>query len=257
MVEESQQEKIRYDEDMRKIWQGFLVLVGLALLADLVFVNWKLSGRQQPVTVIREEGGEVDLCDRACVEQIIESKLAEGEVSQLGSKQTESESGCDRACVEEVIRELVPGMIEEGQTPAPTPTPTPTAVPTATPTKAETRTETVDLSGGSASGGDWVRIGNSEKWLDTSLYGELVEVTWQGWLKVKDGNGIAYARLYDATNNRAVDGSQVSNSSGEKASFYSGSLSIWRGQNQYYIEVKSSTGYEVTVEGPKLKLEVR
>jgi len=97
-------------------------------------------------------------------------------------------------------------------------------------------------------------VSGTEFWLETTLYGSNVTVTWQGNLAIKDGNGIGYVRLYDLTNHRAVDGSQVSVSGTDTISFYSSSLSIWRGQNQYRIEAKSTTGYEVTVSTPRLKL---
>ena len=225
------------------------------MVLDLAFVNWKILTSKQS-TVIEQSESSGSTCDRECIEAIVDSKLSNidsSQVKQVGSDVVEPE-GCDEQCVSKIVDEKV-AEIETAL--AVTPTPTPTTTTSQTSSVKETHIETVDLPGGSASGGDWVRISGSEKWLDSSLYGELVSATWQGWIEVKDGSGIAYARLYDATNNRAVDGSEVSNASGGKASFYSEGLSIWRGQNQYYIEVRSSTGYEVTVEGAKMKLEVR
>ncbi len=239
---------------MKKLGSILLVILGVLLFVDLAFVNWKILNSNQSQVV--EQQRETNICDRECVEAIIESRLGNvdrEQVEQMGSEVVETD-GCDRECVSKIVDEKVALIKNELVA---TPTPTPTETTSQASVVKETHIETVDLSGGSAKGGDWVRIGGSEKWMDTSLYGELVSATWQGWIEVKDGNGVAYARIYDATNNRAVDGSLVSNASGGKASFYSENLSIWRGQNQYYIEVKSSTGYEVTVEGTKIKLEVR
>jgi hypothetical protein len=109
--------------------------------------------------------------------------------------------------------------------------------------------------GGSASLG-WSKVFGSDFVLDPSLYGNITQVTWQGWLEVKDGNGIGYARIYDVTNKRGVDGSEVRILSGVKSSFYSLPLSIWRGSNDYYIEVKSNTGYEVVITEPKIKIVI-
>lgn len=111
----------------------------------------------------------------------------------------------------------------------------------------------VQLAGGTAFGGEWIKIPGSEFWFDASFYSGLSEVTWQGWVD----NGFGYVRLYDNSNHRAVDGSEVLVNSTGKASFYSTALSIWRGQNQYYVEVKSPIGSSVTVSSPRLKLVVK
>lgn len=254
MVEKIWSKKIGYDEGMGKVKTIGLVILVVLLAGDVAYLNWKTLGEKRSVAVIKEEGvspdGEVD-----------SREWGSGEVAKQGVLTGDDDNevdDCGKACVEKLIDEkLADAEGVDESVPTATPTPTSTVQVVSTPTVSQSRVETVSLAAGSASGGDWVKVGGSEKWLDVALYGELVSATWQGWLEVKDGNGIAYARIYDATNNRAVDGSEVSNSSAKKASFYSANLSLWRGQNQYYIQVKSSTGYEVSVEGAKLKLEVR
>lgn len=113
-----------------------------------------------------------------------------------------------------------------------------------------------NINGGSFASLSWGKIAGSDFVLDSSLYGNITEVTWQGWLEVRDGNGIGYARIYDSTNKRGVDGSEIRIMSGIKSSFYSKPLSIWRGVNNYYVEVKSNTGYEVSISDPTIKIVV-
>lgn len=110
----------------------------------------------------------------------------------------------------------------------------------------------VQLAGGSVNSNEWTKISGTDFSLDTSLYGTAVEVSWQGWIE----NGYGSVRIYDATNYRAVDNSEVSVDSGVKSSFYSKPLSIWRGQNQYYLEGKNPLG-ELTVSQPRLKVVTR
>lgn len=123
----------------------------------------------------------------------------------------------------------------------------------ATPTTTVARETFVAILGGSVQAGDWEKLSGSEFWLDLSLYGNVTEVTWQGWIE----NGTGLARLYDATNSRAVDGSEIIVSSLSRASFYSKPLSIWRGQNQYYVQLKSLTSQKVTISTPRLKITTR
>lgn len=106
-----------------------------------------------------------------------------------------------------------------------------------------------NLSGGTVTASDWTKIPGTDFTFDTSLYGSSVEVSWQGW--IENGNGSV--RLYDSTNHRAVDYSEISADSGAKSSFYSKPLSIWRGQNTYYIEGKNS-GNDLTISSPRLKI---
>lgn len=106
------------------------------------------------------------------------------------------------------------------------------------------------IAGGSATSFDWTKVTGTDFWFDQSLYGEVTEVTWQGWVE----NGRGQARLYDATNNRAVDGSEVSVLAAGRASFYSSPLAIWRGQNQYYVQVKDANVQAVTISTPRLRI---
>ncbi|MEK7064370.1 MAG: hypothetical protein AAB973_02050 [Patescibacteria group bacterium] len=108
----------------------------------------------------------------------------------------------------------------------------------------------LQISGGGGVGGDWTKVEGTNFWFDQGLYGEVTSVTWQGWVD----NGSGQVRLYDATNNRGVDGSEVSVNASGKASFYSQPLAIWRGQNQYYIQIKNVNLVTVTVSSPRLRI---
>jgi hypothetical protein len=110
-----------------------------------------------------------------------------------------------------------------------------------------------NLGGGSATGVDWTKIGGSDFSFDQSLYGSVDKVTWQGWVE----NGSGSVRLFDSTNGRAVDGSEINLMASERASFYSSPLAIWRGQNQYYLQVRSNTGGSVTVSGARLRIATK
>lgn len=110
----------------------------------------------------------------------------------------------------------------------------------------------VTLSGGSLVASDWTKISGTDFTFDSSLYGGSVEVSWQGWIE----NGKGSVRLYDSTNHRVVDNSELVVDSGVRSSFYSKPISIWRGQNQYYIEGKNPWG-EMNISEPRLKIVTR
>lgn len=110
----------------------------------------------------------------------------------------------------------------------------------------------VTLSGGTLVASDWTQIPGTDFSFDASLYGSSVEVSWQGWIEGGKGS----IRLYDNTNHRAVDNSEISVDSGVRSSFYSKPISIWRGQNQYFIQGKNPWG-EMIVSQPRLKIMTR
>lgn len=108
----------------------------------------------------------------------------------------------------------------------------------------------VSLMGGTVmADNNWTKIPGTDFVFDQSLFGNVISVSWQGWIN----SGYGSVRIYDNTNHRVVDNSEVTVASGEKASFYSKPLSIWRGQNQYWIEAKGVAG-EVDLSQPSLKL---
>ena len=114
------------------------------------------------------------------------------------------------------------------------------------------------LAQGTTNSTDWTPVANTEFWLDANLYGNNSTVTWQGNIEAVSSDSIhGLARLYDLTNHRVVDYSEIPFRGNRSLSFYSQSLSIWRGQNQYRIEMKSLNGNELKITGSKLKISVK
>lgn len=110
------------------------------------------------------------------------------------------------------------------------------------------------IGGGMGADNNWIDIGE-KFFFDNDLYPEGVKITLEGWMENSEGVGIGSVRLYDVTNSRAVDGSEISINSKNRASFYTKQLSVWRGMNQYTLQVKSDTGYMVAITDARLKIE--
>lgn len=104
---------------------------------------------------------------------------------------------------------------------------------------------------------DWETIEDSATYINIANdYGQGAKVTWSASLKVAHGNGQAFARLYDATHNIAVDGSELSTTNNtDYATVTSGALPFWMGNNVYKVQVKSLNSFEVTYSGGKIKIE--
>lgn len=100
----------------------------------------------------------------------------------------------------------------------------------------------------------WTDIGGSDFYFDKADYSNLSEARWEGSMRSFLGGNKVYARLYDVTNKRAVDSSELSTDSSSWELVRSAALSIWAGNNLYRIQAKSSAGTPVYIDSPRLKI---
>lgn len=107
-------------------------------------------------------------------------------------------------------------------------------------------------SGGTTTNQAWSAIPGSNFSFNLGDYPSQAKVYWQGNIKSIYGNSRCYTRLYDKSNFRSVDYSEQSSSQIVFENLTSQPLSIWRGNNQYRLEIKSLNGIECQLESPKL-----
>jgi len=133
-------------------------------------------------------------------------------------------------------------------TPAATPAITPvvvekttTIVKTAPKTKIKS-TQYVTIPGtGTTTGLDWTNLAGTEFYFDIADYPGLLEVYFEAGVNLFNGNGKAYARLFDATNGIGVQGSNMETSSQANNVISSGKVSFWRGRNLIRVQAKTLT----------------
>lgn len=108
--------------------------------------------------------------------------------------------------------------------------------------------------GGSTTSRDWADVGNAAVYFDLKDYPNFSEARFEGFIKVLNGNGKVYARLYDATHGIGVQGSDIEASGENFALVSSDKLNFWQGKNLYRIQIKSLNGYEAAVDSGRIKL---
>ncbi len=102
---------------------------------------------------------------------------------------------------------------------------------------------------------NWVDAAGTDVYIDLANdYGKSTYVSWEGFLSIANGNGTAFARLYDATHGIAVNGSEISGTSGTSTQSSSGSLSLWAGRNLYRVQLKSLNSFVVTFTSGRIKI---
>lgn len=175
---------------------------------------------------------------------------------------TESAAGdCGPACqqtIDEKIKtELAKKAPEAGQSSlsfSPTPTLFPTKVPQPTSAPKAKIVYIPLASSGSTVSTSWTDIVPSEFYFDLENYPLAKEVRFETYLLALHGSAKVYTRLYDQTNKRGVDYSQLETQSDAFVRLESAPVAIWRGNNQYSVQLRSENGTEVQLKDAKLKI---
>lgn len=134
---------------------------------------------------------------------------------------------------------------------------TKTVTVTPVPSKTKSQTAYIPIAGSiTTTSSEWYDAPGTEFYLDFNTdYGKAAYASWEASLKVADGNGKAFARLYDVTNKIAVNGSEISiSNNGDLTQAISGGLSFWAGNNQYRVQLKSLNTFTVTFGSGRVKI---
>ena len=140
----------------------------------------------------------------------------------------------------------------------------PTVKPTAKPAAQQAVTATnpkirsvqyVTIPGnGSTVTNGWTVLSGTEFYFDLGDYPGLKEIYFEANLKLFNGNGIDYARLYDSTHGIGVQGSEVQTSSQANTVVESGKLSFWGGKNLIKVQSRSLTADTAVYNSGRLRI---
>jgi len=100
----------------------------------------------------------------------------------------------------------------------------------------------------------WTDIIPSEFYFDLKDYPEAKEVRFEAYLLALHGSAKVYVRLYDATNKRGVDYSDLSTQNDAFTRLESSAIRIWQGNNKYTVQLRSANGTQVQLKEAKLKI---
>lgn len=107
-------------------------------------------------------------------------------------------------------------------------------------------------SSGETNSVSWTEVKPSEFYFDLTNYPGVKEVRFEAYLLADQGAAKVYARLYDSTNNRGVDYSDIQTNSSSYTRIQSSKVSIWRGNNKYIVQLKSENGTVAKMKDAKL-----
>jgi len=210
---------------------GFLVIANLFVL-DFIWVKQR---KEIPVSK-----SETELLETSTPTPI----------STLPASEITPPEGCSEDCVsyiDQKINEAISGL--------PTSVPQKTIIP-AQPTPSSKVTYITIGGSSSTSSTSWQDISGTDFYFDLNDYPTAASVRWEISLSSFLAGNLVYARLYDVTNKRAVDFSELSSDSGTSELKRSVDISIWRGNNLYRVQGKSSTGNPAYLDSPRLRINL-
>lgn len=157
---------------------------------------------------------------------------------------------CGTDCLKEIQQEVQKAVAN-----LPTAKPTAEKIAQPIPASPSTRIAYISIgSTGSTANTSWADIPGTDFYFDLADYPQVKGVRWEASLQSFVSADPVYARLYDVTNNRAVDGSDLTTTSSTYQYIRSSDLTIWRGNNLYRIQAKGSSGNTVNLSSPRLKI---
>lgn len=148
----------------------------------------------------------------------------------------------------------IPTKIQASPTPTTIPTPTTKIVVKNTMKKTKSIQYIPIPGSGSTLENKWTDLSGTEFYISTDDYPNLVGAYFEANMKLLNGNGLAYLRLFDVTAGIEVWGSEISTSSQSFTSVSSGKLTIRSGTHLYRVQAKSLTADMTVFNSGRIKV---
>lgn len=211
---------------MRRVWKITLIINLFALNVFAAFMFWQW--RNLPQSNQQDNSGLTE----------IKQDVADG---------------CRSECQEYIKMKIAEVLVSPSVTL--TPTKSVTTVGTGAPrTKVKSVSYLPIPGSGSTLENDWVKISGTDFYMSKADYQGLTGVYFEANVKLINGNGKAYVRLFDITHSVGVQGSELSTSSQTSVFISTNAISLWEGYNHYAIQVKSLTADTTVFESGRLKI---
>jgi hypothetical protein len=112
----------------------------------------------------------------------------------------------------------------------------------------------VPFGAGNGSSTDWTDIAGLAATVDTANYSRLKSVVFEATIRIPTGNEIAYARLFNVTDQHPVWFSDVSLEGGTAKLISSSPITLDTGSKTYQVQVKTSLDYPAYLDQARLHI---
>lgn len=101
---------------------------------------------------------------------------------------------------------------------------------------------------------DWTSITVQEIIINPTDYSGYKSMQFEANIKIHQGNGKAYARLFNSTDGVFPPNSEISTTSQDYTWVSSATFTLPAGQKTYKLQLKSLSGYEASVQNARIKV---
>jgi len=210
-------------------------ILGVLIIVNILFLDWWFFSIRKQGSGSSEEGETkenlfwpekvaTDSCGLVC-QKVIEEKIQE-ELARMPSLAGQSS-------VLPTVSQIKPSVV---------------------PTTSQSRVIYIPLvTSGTVSSISWTDIVPSEFYFDLVNYPGAKEVRFEAYL-LSLNNDLIFARLYDVTNKRGVDFSDLQTNSSSFTRVESSAMKIWQGNNKYTVQLRSVNATQAQLKDAKFKI---
>ncbi|HNP89324.1 MAG: hypothetical protein BWY24_00413 [Microgenomates group bacterium ADurb.Bin219] len=170
--------------------------------------------------------------------------------TSLGTMEGQAET-CSEEC-----RQLIDQKVSEAREKIPTQKPVKVVnqLPASNPVASTKVTYLPLIAEGTTTETNWTDIAASDFYFNLADYPGAKEVRFIASLQALHGSAKVEARLYDQTNKRGVDYSELETKNDAYTLIESSGIVIWRGNNKYSVQLRSANGTRVLLKEARLKV---
>lgn len=213
-----------------KLVQIFLVVLGILVLANLIFLDIK---------VFKEERKEIA--------KVLVSYPSPTPILVLSPPPPLKEKilSCPLSCLEKIYEATSSLTL-----------PTPKTIVQKTP-QSSVKEFYIPLGSGSTSSTAWEEIKNAEAYFNPQNYGEIKSITFEALMHIPTANGRVYARLYNVNDKVGLVETEIWAEGSAGVRIESPPFHLPSGRKLYRVQLKSTLGYEAILDLARLKVVVK
>ena len=202
------------------------IIFFVIIAANLVALNlwaWKSKSPDKAAMVARESGG---------------SRI---------------ENSCDEQCQQKIYQAIAESTQSAKITPTNSPSPT-TPTKTTVPSTVKEVKEVFALGSGSSNAGDWTDVAGMQVFIDSTKYKKIKEAVFEATIRIPTGNEVAYARLFNVTDNDPAWSSEISVEGGTAELVNSGPIFLGIGNKLYQVQMKTSLKHTAFIDSARVRI---
>lgn len=114
--------------------------------------------------------------------------------------------------------------------------------------------EVFALGSGSSNAGDWTDVAGMQVFIDSTKYKKIKEAVFEATIRIPTGNEVAYARLFNVTDNDPAWNSEISVEGGKAELVNSGPIFLGIGNKLYQVQMKTSLKHTAFIDSARVRI---